>query len=276
VGRAYDAHWFDRTGSPDRRTSLIVDPPDGKVPPVKPEAEKKFQVWAASKGLFASAASLGGRPEDVEDGTEGGVDGRGSRADNPEDRRLSERCITFGFPRLPGGYNANIRIVQSTDNVVIENEMVHEARIIPLDGRPHLPQSARQWLGDARGHWEGDTLVVDSTNFTDKNPFRGSFEKLHVVERYTRVNDSTITYRVTFDDSTTWDKPWTVELSLKNLQSLHDKEVGDSKSPFQDVDTVPQMFEYACHEGNYGLPGQLRGARASETKAAAGQTSYKK
>jgi hypothetical protein len=239
------------------------------MPPVKPEAEKRFQAWAASKGLFASAASIGGRPEDVEDGTEGGVDGRGSRADNPEDRRLNERCITFGFPRLPGGYNANVRIVQGPDYVVIENEMIHEARIIPLDGRPHLPQSTRQWLGDARGHWEGETLVVDSTNFTDKNPFRGSFENLHVVERYTRLNESTVTYRVTFEDPTAWIKPWTVEIPLANLQSLHDAQVNDPTSPFRDVDTVPQMFEYACQEGNYGLPGQLRGARALEAAEAA-------
>jgi hypothetical protein len=269
VGRAYDAHWFDRTGSPSRRTSLIVDPPDGKMPAVKPEAEKHFQVWAASKGLFASAASIGGRPEDVEDGTEGGVDGRGSRADNPEDRRLNERCITFGFPRLPGGYNANIRIVQSPDHVVIENEMIHEARIIPLDGRPHLPPSTAQWLGDPRGHWEGDTLVVDSTNFTDKNPFRGSFDKLHVIERYTRVSDTSMTLRMTFQDPGTWVKPWTVEMALNTLQGLHDLHVNDKSSPFQDVDTVPQMFEYACQEGNYGLPGQLRGARALEAAEAA-------
>src|SRR5207244_3011832 len=115
-----------------------------------------------------------------------------------------ERCITFGAPRLPGGYNANVRIVQSPDYVVIENEMIHEARIIPLDGRPHLDKSVGQWLGDPRGHWEGETLVVDSTNFTDKNPFRGSFENLHVIERYTRIDESTVMYRATFEDPTAW------------------------------------------------------------------------
>ena len=257
VGRAYDVHWFDRTGKPNRRTSLIVDPPDGRMPPIKPEAEKKFQAWAASKGLFASAASIGGRPEDVEDGTEGGIDGRGSRADNPEDRRLSERCITFGVPRLPGGYNANIRIAQDPDYVVIEMEMAHEARVVPLDGRPHLPQSVRQWLGDARGRWEGDTLVVDTTNFTDKNPFRGSMGNLHMIERFTRIDAATIDYKVTFEDPTTWARPWPVQMPFVSLQSLHDAQQDD-------VDTVPQIFEYACHEGNYGLPGQLRGARAVE------------
>jgi hypothetical protein len=261
VGRAYDAHWFDRTGKPSARTSLIVDPPDGKMPPVKPEAKKKFAAWAAAKGLFASAADVGGRPEDVEDGTEGGVDGRGSRADNPEDRRVGERCITFGAPRLPGGYNANVRIVQSPDYVVIENEMIHEARIIPLDGRPHLDTSVGQWLGDPRGHWEGETLVVDSTNFTDKNPFRGSFENLHVIERYTRIDESTVMYRATFEDPTAWARSWTVEYPFVTLQSLHD-------SNQDDVDAVPQMFEYACHEGNYGMPGQLRGQRALDAAAA--------
>ena len=260
VGRAYDVHWFDRTGKPSARTSLIVDPPDGRMPPVKPEAEKKFAAWAASKGLFASAGSVGGRPEDVEDGTEGGIDGRGSRADNPEDRRLSERCITFGVPRLPGGYNANVRIVQSPDYVVLESEMVHEARVVPLDGRPHLDKSVRQWLGDARGHWEGETLVVDTTNFTDKNPFRGAFENLHLIERFTRINESTVMYRATFEDPTAWARPWTVEYPFVSLQSLHDAHEDD-------VDAVPQMFEYACHEGNYGMPGQLRGQRALDAAA---------
>ena len=257
VGRAYDAHWFDRTGKPNGRTSLIIDPPDGRIPTVKPEAQRKFAAWASSKGLSASAASVGGRADDVEDGTEGGVDGRGSRADNPEDRRLGERCITFGVPRLPGGYNQNVRIVQSPGSVVIEMEMVHEARVIPLDGRPHLPPSIRQWLGDSRGRWEGETLVIDTTNFTDKNPFRGAFENLHMIERLTRIDAATIDYKVTFEDSTTWARPWTVQLPFVSLQSLHD--AGED-----DVDTVPQMFEYACHEGNYGLAGQLRGARALE------------
>ncbi len=255
VGRAYNAHWFPVPGDPLRRTSLIVDPPDGRVPPLKPEALERFAAWSRALGRSGSAALPEGRGEGIEDGTEGGVDGRGTRADNPEDRRVSERCITFGLPRLPGGYNNHFRIVQSPGSVVIEIEMIHEARIIPLDGGPHLPQEIRQWLGDSRGRWEGETLVVDTTNFTDKAPFRGSFEGLHLVERFWRVNADTINYEVTIDDPTTFTRPWTVAFPITKLESL----VGGV-----DQVQVPQMFEYACHEGNYGLEGQLRGTRAEE------------
>jgi len=199
VGRAYNALWFPEPGDSIQRTSLIVDPPDGRVPPLTPEAEKRFAAWAGDRGRFGSAASPDGRDaEAVEDGTEGGVDGRGTRADNPEDRQLSERCITFGgVPRLPGGYNNHFQIVQSTGFVVIEMEMIHAARVIPLDGRPHLPSQIREWYGDSRGHWEGNTLVVDTTNFTDKAPFRGSFANMHLVERFTRADADTINYEFT-------------------------------------------------------------------------------
>ena len=137
--------------------------------------------------------------------------------------------------------------------------MMHDARIIPLDGGPHLPSPIRRWLGDPRGHWEGDTLVVDTTNFTDKAPFRGSFEGLHLVERFTRVDANTINYEVTVEDPATWTKPWTAAFPLTNLQTL----MGGV-----DQQQVPQMFEYACHQGNYGLTGQLAGARAVERAAA--------
>jgi len=253
VGRAYNALWFPVPGDAIQRTSLVIDPPDGRVPSLTPQAEKRFAQWAAARGRFGGAASPVGRDAETEDGTEGGVDGRGTRADNPEDRQLSERCITFGgVPRLPGGYNNHFRIVQSPGFVVIEMEMIHSARVIPLDGRPHLPPQIREYYGDSRGRWEGNTLVVDTTNFTDKAPFRGSFENMHLVERYTRVDANTIDYQFTVDDPTTWTRPWTAGFPITKLSTGTD-----------DI-TTPQIFEYACHEGNYGLAGQLRGARAQE------------
>ncbi|MQA31509.1 MAG: hypothetical protein GEU82_17015 [Luteitalea sp.] len=255
VGRAYNALWFPVPGDPIRRTSLVVDPANGRVPPLTAEGEKRFLAYAATLGRFGTSASPAGR-EDLEDGTEGGVDGRGTRGDNPEDRRLSERCLVFGgVPRLPGGYNNHLQIVQSPGFVVIEMEQIHDARIIPLDGRPHLPPSIRHWMGDSRGRWEGDTLVVDVTNFTDKAPFRGSFENLHLVERFTRTNANTINYELTVDDPSTFTKPWKAEFPWTKLEAL----VGG-------VDEVqrPRMYEYACHEGNYGLEGQLRGTRAED------------
>lgn len=261
VGRAYNAFWFPVPGDPIDRTSLIVDPADGRVPPLTPAAIKRFADYAATLGRFASAADPAGRSDlEVEDGTEGGVDGRGTRADHPEDRRLSERCLVFGgVPRLPGGYNNHLRIVQSRDYVVIELEQIHDARIIPLDGRPHVPSTVRQWLGDPRGRWEGETLVIETTNFTDKNPFRGSFENLHLIERFTRTGPNTITYSMTVSDPTTFARPWTAEWPYTRLEAL----VGGV-----DGVTSPQMYEYACHEGNIGLAGQLSGTRAMEKKAA--------
>ena len=262
VGRAYNALWFPVPGNPIERTSLIVDPPDGQVPPLTSQARERYSAWAGARGLFNSAAdprgSLwnGGRTDDFpEDGTEGGVDGRGSRADNPEDRRFSERCIMSYLPRFPGGYNNHFQIVQSPGYVVIEHEMQHHVRVIPLDGSPHLPQHVRQWMGDSRARWEGDTLVVDTTNFTDKAPFKGSFEGLHLVERFRRVDANTVDYEVTVDDPATWERPWSAAYPLRALQSLMDGVDGMQ---------IPQMFEYACHEGNYGLTGQLAGARAVE------------
>jgi hypothetical protein len=162
-------------------------------------------------------------------------------------------------PRLPGGYNNHFKIVQSEGSVVILIEMIHEARIIPLDGSAHLPSSIQQWLGDSRAHWEGDTLVVDTTNFSDKTNFRGSGAGLHLVERITRVSPDTINYEFTVDDAGTWARPWTASFPLTSLRSA----VGGI-----DQVTIPDMFEYACHEGNYGLFGQLNGARVQEKAAA--------
>ena len=228
VGRAYNDFWWDRSTRiiKTRRTSLIVDPPDGRIPPLTPEAQKR------------AASRPGG-------GFAGGL--RNALPAGPEDRGLWERCITLGVPRITGGYNSNYQIFQTRDYVVILHEMVHELRIIPLDGRPHLGQNVRQWLGDARGHWEGDTLVVDTTNFTDKTNFRGSTETLHIVERFTRVDADTLLYQLTVDDPATWTKPWTVAVPTPMSRG--------------------QIYEYACHEGNYGMLGILSGARAIEKAA---------
>ena len=255
VGRAYNAFWFPVPGDPIARTSLIVDPPDGRIPAHKPEALERFAAWAATKGRTGSAATPFGRPEGVADGTEGGVDGRGRRADHPEDRRMGERCIVSSLPRLPGGYNNNYQIVQAPGYVVIEQEMHHHVRVIPVDGRPHLPQNVQQWMGDSRGRWEGDTLVVETTNFTDKTHFSGSFDGRRFVERFTRADANTLNYEFMVEDPSTWSQPWSAAYPLRSLNSLMDGVDGMQ---------IPQMFEYACHEGNYGLTGQLAGARAVE------------
>ena len=204
------------------RTSMIVGP-DGRVPPLTPEAQQRNADRAANA--------------------------KGHEFDGPESRGIQERCIVWGNegpPMLPPGYNSYLQIVQAPGYVAILQEMIHDLRIIPLDGRPHASQSVRRWLGDSRGRWEGDTLVVDTTNFTDKTNFRGSRENLHVVERFTRVDTNTIRYEFTVDDSTTWTKPWSAELPLVK-----------DKGP---------IYEYACHEANYGMANNLKGARATEKR----------
>ncbi len=205
-----------------RRTSLIVDPPDGRIPPLTPEAQKRAAARAQARkqsGAF----------------------------DGPESRSLSERCILMpgeGPPMLPEAYNSNIQFQQGPGYVAVLQEEIHDARIIPLDGRPHLGPNIRQLMGDSRGRWEGNTLVVDTTNFTDKTNFRGSSENLHVVERFTRVDEDTLLYEFTVEDPATWTRPWKAELSM--------------------VKTKGPIFEFACHEGNYGLANNLSGARAQE------------
>ena len=171
---------------PGLRTSLIVDPPDGRVPALTPEAQKRMAAQ------FAYA--------------------REHSTDGSENRSLQERCLnwpTAGPPMLPSFYNNEYQIVQTPSTVAIVIEMIHDVRIIPIDGSPHLPSSIRQWMGDSRGHWEGNTLVVDTTNFTDKSRFRGADENLHLTERFTRVNPSTVLYEFTVDDPTAFTKPWT-------------------------------------------------------------------
>jgi hypothetical protein len=205
------------------RTSLIVGP-EGRVPPLTPDAQQRIAERAANA--------------------------KGHEFDGPESRGIQERCIVWGNegpPMLPPGYNSYLQIVQTPAYVAILQEMIHDTRVIPLDGRPHAPQGIRRWLGDSRGRWEGDTLVVDTTNFTDKTNFRGSRENLHVVERFTRLDDNTIRYAFTVDDPTTWTKAWSAELPLVK-----------DKGP---------IYEYACHEANYGMANNLKGARATESKA---------
>jgi hypothetical protein len=222
IGRAYNDAWWDRGTKvvPTRRTSIVVDPPDGRIPPLTPEAQKA----AAARTAALQHPAAG-----------------------PEDRGLPERCIlwpTAGPPMLPSAYNNNYQILQTPGFVVIFIEMIHDVRIIPLDGRPHLPSNIRQWMGDPRGHWEGNTLVVDTTNFTSKNPFRGSDRNLHLIERFTRIDPDTILYRFTVDDPTAFTRPWTGEAPM-------------TKTP-------GPIYEYACHEGNYGMTNILSGARAEE------------
>src|SRR4051812_14463635 len=197
VGRAYNEFWWDRpTKATGNRTSLVVDPPDGRVPALTPEADAR----AKQEANVPANRSLGSG-------------GRGTAYWG--DRSLWERCLTQGTPRLgAGAYNANFMVVQSAESIVILHEQIHEARVIPLDGRPHLPENIRQWMGDSRGHWEGDTLVIDTTNFTDKTNFRGSAENLHMIERLKRTDANMLSYVVTFEDPTTWTKPWTVDFPM--------------------------------------------------------------
>ena len=234
---AYNNFWFDRGAGvvDDRRTSLIVDPPDGRVPEAQPGADRQ--------GPGPGTAT---RPVRFR------VGGIGS--DGPEDRGIAERCLlgfNTGPPIVPGGYNQNIQIFQTADHVVILHEMVHDSRIVPLDGRAPLPGGLRQWLGSSRGRWEGDTLVVETTNFTANtasfNPSVvqsvGSGETLHLVERFSRLDADTLLYEYTVDDPATFTRPFTVALPMKRGSA---------------------MFEYACHEGNYGMQNLLSGARAEE------------
>jgi hypothetical protein len=201
----------------DNRTSLITDPPDGRLP-----------------ALTAAAAR---RQADA-------VQRRKSHpADGPEDRGLTERCITFGLPNVLAGYNANIQILQSRDYVAISQEMIHDVRLIPLDGRPHIDANIRHRLGDSRGRWDGNTLVVETTNFVG-NAFQGSSEDLRLVERFTRVDADTLHYEFRLEDPQTWTGPWTAMI------------------PYQKA--AGKVYEYACHEGNHGMTGILSGHRAQE------------
>jgi hypothetical protein len=204
----------------ENRTSLITDPADGRLPATTPEAQKRRAAVAAA---------------------------RARRPEGPEDRALQERCITYGSPQLTAGYQSYSKIVQASNAVIIETEMIHDVRVVPLDGRPHLPSTIQLWLGDSRGHWEGDTLVVDTTNYKPQSFMSTSSEKLHVTERFTRIGPESLKYEITINDPGTWTKPWSLMIPLKH-----------SPDP---------ILEYACQEGNYGLQGILAGARAEEKVA---------
>jgi hypothetical protein len=229
VGRAYNEFWRTRGGVvATLRTSLIIDPTNGRIPPLTPEAQKQNATRNDYRRLHP--------------------------ADGPEDRPLAERCLLWGSagpPMLPVGYNSNYQIIQTPGYVVILIEMIHDTRIIHLDGRPHQPQNVRQWLGDSIGRWEGQTLVVETTNFTDKTAFRGASENMRLVERFTRTAENTLLYEFTVDDPSSFTRSWTGQVPMTK--------------------TNDQLFEYACHEGNYGLGNVLAGARAEEKAPGAAQ-----
>ena len=229
VSNAYNHFWWDYgdTLTEDKRTSLIVDPLDGRIPAYTPEGQRRADLRSERRG----------RP-----------------AHGPEDRNVWERCIvgTSATPMNPGAYNNNTQLFQIPGYVVILNETIHDVRIIPLDGRPHLPEQIRQWKGDSRGRWEDDTLVVDTVNFSGKAAARGSGKGLHLVERFTRASADQLVYEYTIDDAQTFTKPWSVMVPMKKTEA--------------------PLFEYACHEGNYGMVNLLAGARAQDVAAAAEAT----
>ena len=225
VASAYNDFWWDRGVHAARvngrtRTSLIVDPLDGRIPALTADGQARAAARAEARRLHP--------------------------ADGPEDRSLGERCLLFnaGPPMLSGPYNNYVQILQNRDHVVILTEMIHDTRIIPLDGRPHAPAAIRSLLGDSRGRWDGNTLVVETTNFSDKTNVRGSGSGLRLVERFTRADANTLLYQFTVDDPASFVTPWTAILPMSK--------------------TAEQIYEYACHEGNYAMTGILRGARAGE------------
>jgi len=236
VNRAYNEHWMDSRRlkiTSDHRTSLIVDPPDGRIPPLVPLPPEREKARAARNA--ANARFNAGLP------------------DQYMDMSLPVRCVirTDSPPYLPTIYNNDFQIVQSPGYVVIAPEMIHSARIIPLDGRPHIGKNLKQWLGDSRGHWEGNTLVVETTNFrTDDGVIfqNANPEKFRIVERFSRVDAKTINYEFRVEDPTTWTKPWTAVI------------------PWTKIDPDEQMYEYACHEDNYDIVHFLSGARAREKR----------
>jgi hypothetical protein len=224
VARAYNDFWWDRGNKivATRRTSLIVDPPDGRLPALTADATTR----AAARDAIRSRPAWG-----------------------PEDRPPGERCIhqqRTGPPINPGGYNNNLQLVQAPGYVAILSEQIHEVRIIPLDGRPHLPSSVRQWKGDSRGRWEGNTLVVETVNFNDETNYQNTGEDLRLTERFTRIDPETILYEYTVTAPSSYERPWTVQYTWTR--------------------TDDPIFEYACHEGNYGIVGSLSGARAVEKR----------
>ena len=231
----YNQFWIE--GLPieeNRRTSLIIDPPNGRMPARVPGAPVAF----------------GGLGPDIEGERPVRFAVGGIGKDGPEDRGLSERCL-LGFnsvpPFMPSMYNNNVQLFQNKDHFVIFNEMIHESRIVPIDGRPHLPADVEQWTGDSRGYWDGDTLVVETINFTDKTQsFRGTgiAKNMHLIERFTRVSDEKVEYEFTVNDPQAFVAPVTVLVPMLKMEE--------------------EVYEYACHEGNYGMVNILRGQRVED------------
>jgi hypothetical protein len=216
----YDQSWLSERIW-DNRTSLIIDPPDGRIPAPAPGAAERARAQAAA------------RPA------------RGP-ADSPEDLSLGTRCISYGTPNIRAGYQSYFEITQGPGVLALRSEMIHDARIFSTDSAPHISPAIRQYHGDSRSRWDGDTLVVETTNYVPNATRVGASEKLRTTEKFRRVAEDTLEYYVTFDDPTVWSRPWTLMILLKR--------------------TGEQMFEFACHEGNYSLPAILRGAREQEKK----------
>jgi hypothetical protein len=241
VLHAYNNFWWD-SGTKllrNMRTSIITDPPDGRIPPLTPQRQAQLQERALAVKVRCERA-----------GCAIANSGQLSPSDKPEDLDLMTRCISFGtvVPMLPSAYNNDYQIVQSPGVVAIDTEMVHDVRRIPTDGSAHLPPNVREWTGDPRGHWEGDTLVVDSANFTGETRVRGADENLHLIERFTRVGPDILLYQFTVDDPTAFTKPWSGEIPMGKTDGL--------------------LYEYACHEGNIGMKDIIAAAKADEKKAA--------
>lgn len=217
----YNAFWLvERTL--DNRTSLIIDPPNGRIPSLTPGAQKR----AAENQAYASTHP----------------------ADGPEDRGMTDRCIHFETPWLTAGYNGYFQILQTQNHVAILQEMGHISRLIPLNNQAELDENIRLWTGNPRGRWEGNSLVVESQNYSTQSKYNGASDGLVMVERYTRTGPDTLKHEITLNDPTTWTQPWTFVLILDR-----------TKDP---------IFEYACHEGNYSMPGILGGAREDEKTTA--------
>lgn len=243
VLNAYNNFWWDSGTKvlPNMRTSIIVDPPNGRIPPLTPQraAQMKKEMMAVKMRCEHPGCAVTNR-------------GIPAPADSAKVLDLETRCISFGtvVPMLPTAYNNDYQIVQSPGYVAIDTEMVHDVRRIPTDNSGHLPSNVREWFGDPRGHWDGDTLVVDSTNFNGRffGRLQAADKNLHVTERFTRVGPKTLLYQFTVDDPTAYTKPWSGEIPLTKISG--------------------KLYEYACNEGNVGMHDIIKAARLAEMKAA--------